>query len=488
MNGLTSNYNNYSLVELEKSLQSWVEPYPKPVILNHDMTSEPIGRVMAAKVDKESDGSGFIRLQIAITDPLAAQKIMDQRYLTGSVGGKANKAICSISGEDLAAEDANGRPRVPKYKRGQVYKGKLAFIDMQDISFKEYSFVNQPADQRSGVRKKASASGPVSVSDSDWVAKSSAFVLSMDKEDVYSLHENKSIFEGMNLKESRPVYLHLKGAFLSAMAIHESKNYNFKDTLLLSDGQENNKNEENPKMTVEVQEKDILAVSQELSDELSSIAADASNKEETAADEIKVEEKVAEEQVSVQNKTEENKDVSVEISDEKDVQTKADSASTEESTDATGQAQVQETKEDEKPQLNDKPKEGTVEQDAVSFDRVKFLEEENNKLKAALHRALAERVVDAKISAGMENGEERNELINDHSSRTASSLADSLKDIAKIPVKKSSGNQIPEITNESEGEKEDKVVSIDQTEKHLASEESSAEQIFVDALMGRRKL
>jgi hypothetical protein len=101
---------------------------------------------------------------------------------------------------------------------------------------------------------------------------------------------------------------------------------------------------------------------------------------------------------------------------------------------------------------------------------------------------LAERVVDAKISAGMENGEDRNELINDHSSRTASSLADSLKDIAKIPVKKSSGNQIPEITNESEGEKEDKVVSIDQTEKHLASEESSAEQIFVDALMGRRKL
>ena len=104
---------------------------------------------MAAKMDKESDGSSFVRLQIAITDPVAIEKVLDRRYLTGSVGGRAGKAICSISGQDLAAEGEGGRPTLPKYRRGQVYKGKLAFVDMQDISFKEYSFVNQPADQRS---------------------------------------------------------------------------------------------------------------------------------------------------------------------------------------------------------------------------------------------------------------------------------------------------------------------------------------------------
>ena len=136
-NGLTANYNNYSSTELEKALQSWVEPYPKPIILNHDLNTEPIGRVMAAKMDKEVDGSPFVRLQIAITDPVAAQKVLDKRYLTGSVGGRAGKAVCSISGEDLATESEGGRPKLPKYKRGQVYKGKLAFIDMQDISFKE---------------------------------------------------------------------------------------------------------------------------------------------------------------------------------------------------------------------------------------------------------------------------------------------------------------------------------------------------------------
>jgi hypothetical protein len=152
-NGLTANYNNYSAEALEKALQSWVEPYPKPIILNHDLNSEPIGRVMAAKMDKEEDGSAYVRLQVAITDPVAIQKVLDKRYLTGSVGGRAGKAVCSISGEDLASESSDGKPKFPKYKRGQIYKGKLAFIDMQDISFKEYSFVNQPADAKSGVRK-----------------------------------------------------------------------------------------------------------------------------------------------------------------------------------------------------------------------------------------------------------------------------------------------------------------------------------------------
>ena len=148
-------------------------------------------------MDQEADGSKFVRLQIAITDPVAAQKVMDKRYLTGSVGGRAGKAICSISGEDLAKEDASGRPKMAKYKRGQVYKGKVAYIEMQELSFKEYSFVNQPADQRSSVRSKAPSSGDVKVNDSDWVARSSAFILSMDEEEVYSVSESKSLFTGM---------------------------------------------------------------------------------------------------------------------------------------------------------------------------------------------------------------------------------------------------------------------------------------------------
>ena len=489
---MTGNYNNYSAEELDKALQSWVEPYPKPIILNHDLNTEPIGRVMAAKMDQEADGSKFVRLQIAITDPVAAQKVMDKRYLTGSVGGRAGKAICSISGEDLAKEDASGRPKISKYKRGQVYKGKVAYIEMQELSFKEYSFVNQPADQRSSVRSKAPASGDVKVNDSDWVARSSAFILSMDEEEVYSVSESKSLFAGMKKKESRPVYLQLKGAFLSAMAVQEGDNYIIEDSALLSSRQDSKNNEENSEMTVLIEEEDILAVANELSDDLSSIAADALNKEE-----VVVEQEVVEADSEDSNATaevvadaEESKEISVEDADKSDVQEEAKSEKAEESTESPDVTQEEEVQPIEDQELKDETIVDVVEQNDDLFDKVALLEEENKNLKSALHRVLSERVVDAKIAAGVEAIENRDDLIKDHSQRTAASLADSLRDIAKMPVKKFSSNQVPEITSEAEGSKEEaNVLSLEkETAKVEIPEVDLAEQLFVDAFMGRRKL
>jgi len=287
-------------------LQSWVEPYPKPIILNHDLNSEPIGRVMAARMDKEEDGSSFVRLQIAITDPVAVQKVMDKRYLTGSVGGRAGKAVCSISGDDLANLDESGKPKMARFKRGQIYKGKLAFIDMQDISFKEYSFVNQPADSKSSVRTVAApGSNAVGTTDSEWVARSSAFVLSMDKEDIFSVEANESLFANLKTKESRPLYLHLKGAFLSAMAIQENENYiNANNSLLSSENDTKDIHEENLNMNENVKDKDILATVEELSQDLSTLSntkVEESQDPETAktpeeeAEEVEESEKVIQE-------------------------------------------------------------------------------------------------------------------------------------------------------------------------------------------------
>jgi hypothetical protein len=194
--------------------------------------------------------------------------------LTGSVGGRAGKAVCSISGDDLASESADGRPKAQKFKRGQVYKGKLAFIDMQDISFKEYSFVNQPADSKSGVRKSSSGDVKVENSSDDWVARSSAFVLNMDEEDIYSVEEHKSILSGLKSKESKPLYLHLKGSFLTAIAVHESENYKYNSNSLLSNENDNNEDhEENSKMEESVQNEDVLAAVESLSQDLSTITA-----------------------------------------------------------------------------------------------------------------------------------------------------------------------------------------------------------------------
>lgn len=502
--GLTANYNNYSAQELEKALQSWVEPYPKPIILNHDLNTEPIGRVMAARMDKEDDGSAYVRLQIAITDPVAAQKVLDKRYLTGSVGGRASKALCSISGEDLASEDDSGRPRVPKFRRGKVYKGKLAYIDMQDISFKEYSFVNQPADQKSGVRSLKSADGKAELTDSEgWVAKSSAFVLSMDNEDIISIEENKSILSNLKKKESKPIYLHLKGAFLTALALQESESYiNKTESLLSNEDSENTKSEETHSMDNVDNGEDILAVAEGLSEDLSNIAASASVEAETSEESDEKTEDVSEEQSSEEKSEElseesevldsEEKNNSADDSEEADVQT-VDSENAEKPEESLPEnGDVDQETAGESSNLSDN-KEGVEQELELLKATIKSLEEENKKLKNALHRTLVERVIDTKIGLGYESVDDREKLIEEHASRTAASLADSLRDLAKVPAKvgKRLSNfiSVPEVTSEAEVAEEVNVLTVDQTNAQTSnSPVNSFEQVLVDALMGRRKL
>lgn len=525
--GLTGNYNYYGVEALEAALESWVSPYPKPIILNHDLNTEPIGRVMAAKMDQEEDGSSFVRLQIAITDPVAAQKVIDKRYLTGSVGGRAGKAVCSISGEDLAQETESGRPRIPKYKRGKVYKGKLAYIDMQDISFKEYSFVNQPADQKSGVRNTKVKDGSASVTDSeDWVAKSSAFVLSMDTEDIFSIEENQSILKGMKKKESRPTYLQLKGAFLSALAVQEMESdINIDDSLLSYEDSQKTKSEENSIMDDVTKEEDILAVATGLSEDLSNITSNASEQEtveeaevesdvqpeaseseveEDAATDSEVSEEEPEgetdpvaEEVEQQEEAEES---SADDSEEADVQS-VDSENAGEPEEASTEApnaeedEVQEaTAEDSDLTTNESSDEQDLEQlkaqTALLEEQVSSLKDENAKLRGALHMTLVERVVDTKIALGIESSDDREALIGEHSSRTASSLADSLRDLAKASPVISSSVSMPEVMSEAEVVAEGNVVTLDSEEdqQEPLSPEQEFEQLFVDALMGRRKL
>jgi DNA-binding ferritin-like protein len=581
---------------------------------------------MAAKMDKEEDGSPFVRLQIAVTDPVAAQKVLDKRYLTGSVGGRAGKAICSISGEDLASE-STGRPVAPKYKRGQVYKGKLSYIDMQDISFKEYSFVNQPADGKSSVRSTSVNSNKDGKPNSEgWVAKSTAFVLHMNEEDIYSLEEHQSVLKNMKKKESKPLYLQLKGSFLSAMAIQESENYNkTNDSLLSIENDDQDSYQENSNMKDKVEQDDVLAAVEGLSQDLSAIASSAveeSDKiEESDASAAAALQKVVNEMVafgtSVQrakwNVVGENADqqrallasIHSDVFESLDLIAKeitkmgacvaspteeVTSVSSEEATgskdsqslmesileqsvvlnnsileafsnennsqdivdiltereamskkwswqlkNATGQeagepadeswvinprSEVSESNEEpetlpeenpsddaevdsddaEKKEEDTKAEESEAEltdekvvseQNADDTNKkLQSLEDENQKLKSALHRTLVERVVDAKVSAGLESADERETLIEEHAKRSATSLADSLRDIAKLPIVKSSRASSPEIDFEINAvEGENNVVTIDQEEEEVIEQkEFSTEQLFVDALMGRRKL
>jgi len=449
-------------------------------------------------MDKEQDGSSYVRLQIAITDPVAVQKVLDKRYLTGSVGGRANKAVCSISGADLAKETEAGRPPLSKYRRGQVYKGKLAFVDMQDISFKEYSFVNQPADSKSSVRSvKGPNAGDVATTDGEWVAKSSAFVLHMNEEDIVSIEENQSVLASLKKKESKPLYLHLKGSFLTALSIHESENYNNNNNSLLSDGDEKISTDSQEIKTmdnVETQE-DILAVAEELSSDLSSIASESGEEQEQPKAEEQTNDPEGSEEVPAEDaaeKPEAEEKVLEDNSDKADVQAQeaVDSEKAEKSEEKSEETQAVSEEEKEEEPLNDNKEEVAETGDTTLLQKVKLLEEENAKLKKALHRTLVERVVDAKISAGVESADLREGLIEDHSARTASSLADSLRDLAKMPAVKAAMSSMPEITSETEVvEGENNVLTLDGKVKEEKEEKApSVEEIFVDALMGRRKL
>jgi len=122
--------------------------------------------------------------------------------------------------------------------------------------------------------------------------------------------------------------------------------------------------------------------------------------------------------------------------------------------------------------------------------KLQELEEENKKLKSAMHRTLVERVVDTKIATGIESHELREELIGDHLTRSASSLADSLRDLAKLPTVKSAKGTMPEINSElTVIEGEDNVYTLDKQEDLVQEDDTKTpEQLFVDALMGRRKL
>ena len=129
---------------------------------------------------------------------------------------------------------------------------------------------------------------------------------------------------------------------------------------------------------------------------------------------------------------------------------------------------------------------------ADNDNKLQVLQQENAKLREALHRTLAERVVDTKISLGVEPIEERENLIQDHATRSAGSLADSLRDLAKLPVAK---KNIQKLNVESVidsyvvSEQEDNVI-VEDEEVSTAPEEkvNTVEELFVDTLMGRRKL
>jgi hypothetical protein len=147
--GMTKNLTFYPGETLEASVPTWTSPHKKPILKNHNEYSEPLGRIIHAEYVESTLTAGkfTVRMKLEITDQEAIDKVLDGRYLTLSVGGSANKVVCSTCGKNLVSEGFCG------HWRGKKYEGKSEPTHwiIGEYTGDEISFVNMPADVYSQV-------------------------------------------------------------------------------------------------------------------------------------------------------------------------------------------------------------------------------------------------------------------------------------------------------------------------------------------------
>lgn len=499
--GLTANYNFYSAGELEASLSTWVQPFPRPLLINHDVLVNPLGRVMAARMDKEADGTPFVRLQVGISDDDAVKRVVSKRYMTGSVGGKAKSAKCSICDIDWAEGDGLRAPCT--HKRGKVYNGKLAYFKLGGLQWKEYSFVNVPADERS-----MELPSSTSAEEEGWTRAAKVFSIDMNNESIVEFSESAqpiNILDNMKKKDARYTYTNLKGTWLAVSAyndleddkINENVTNHIDVTTIPNEALSTDTAEEHimsEEATNEVEEQDITAVLTQLSDDLAAtsekVEEETSESTETdSAEESSAEEGNAEE-TTEEPTTEGDQPEAVEAPDDEG-EPEGDEEESGKEEEKVGEESTEEQLADQEVNIPEEsaPAEESDERDAL----IERLTDENKQLKAMLHRTLAERVVDKKIDLGLVESTDRSEELAAHITRSASSLADSLKDLHKLNPK------VTVLSTESVADIEQSIVLPHATgtepiesftespEKKVSPEEKYVDLMF-DVLTGKRSL
>ena len=191
---VTKNNTFYLADKMRNSVSSWTQDFAKPILTHHDKKgTDPIGRVLSARYvdtsgniqgnlrnaicrdsrgenefqrfvdgtmsfmqqidfiqnnlshtrvldNSDYQGLGYIELTALISDPEAAQKVRDGRYLTGSISATTDRAVCSVCKQDWIDEGKCD------HSPGELYDGTKAFLVAGEFEYEEYSYVNDPAD------------------------------------------------------------------------------------------------------------------------------------------------------------------------------------------------------------------------------------------------------------------------------------------------------------------------------------------------------
>ena len=150
--GKNHNYCVYYEDSMEKDAESFVNPFRKPMLKNHDSYSEPLGRIIQSWYGPSAitDERSAIHLKTRVTDQDAIAKFLDGRYGTVSIGGTMGTVTCNICGKTILKD---GKFKFCGHWRGESYKDEVCYWGAKDITYHEVSTVNNPADDFAQIMK-----------------------------------------------------------------------------------------------------------------------------------------------------------------------------------------------------------------------------------------------------------------------------------------------------------------------------------------------
>lgn len=150
--GSNANHSVYSSDSMEEDAKSWQYPFAKPLIKNHDMHEEPIGRVIDAYFGQSefAEDRDTINVTFRVSDEVSMAKFADKRYQTMSIGATAGHIICNVCGKDILKDN---KFKFCGHWRGEQYANQTATWTAKKLTYKEGSVVNNPADSYAQVKR-----------------------------------------------------------------------------------------------------------------------------------------------------------------------------------------------------------------------------------------------------------------------------------------------------------------------------------------------
>jgi len=149
LNYVNSNSLLYTVDAAKVGAKSWLAPYKKPQLLYHDTHVDAVGRVTDYTIEDKAtikdEPDNFVKLTVRITDKDAIAKVVKGIYYSCSVGSSASKVRCSHCDQILTVDG------LCEHEKGTMVDGKKVYWIVDSISYKENSFVNNPADSYSRI-------------------------------------------------------------------------------------------------------------------------------------------------------------------------------------------------------------------------------------------------------------------------------------------------------------------------------------------------